>query len=188
MARKFIYENREFPDPDPNMSPEEVRDSLADFYKELNNSEVRAETAGMDTIYRFERRTGVKGRGSRKDPRPGAASPRDAAEGGGPPGETSYRGMRGPQGPMVQVLQDGSPSPLDPRLDLRDHAPSGMEWGYGGSGPSQLALAILAHATGDEPYALANYQDFKWEIIAPMDSREWTMEQRNVMDWVKQHP
>jgi hypothetical protein len=33
--------------------------------------------------------------------------------------------------------------PLDPRIDLRDFKASGFEWGYEGSGPSQLALAIL---------------------------------------------
>lgn len=30
------------------------------------------------------------------------------------------------------------------RLDLYDHSPTGFEWGYSGSGPAQLALAILA--------------------------------------------
>lgn len=32
---------------------------------------------------------------------------------------------------------------LNPRLDLFNHSPTGFEWGYGGSGPAQLALAIL---------------------------------------------
>jgi len=37
---------------------------------------------------------------------------------------------------------------LDPRpsLQLRKHSPDGFEWSYGGSGPAQLALAILLHA------------------------------------------
>ncbi len=34
--------------------------------------------------------------------------------------------------------------PLGPRLDLANHSPDGFSWGYGGSGPAQLALAILA--------------------------------------------
>ncbi|WP_228841848.1 DUF6166 domain-containing protein [Haloarcula sp. CBA1127] len=29
-------------------------------------------------------------------------------------------------------------------------SPSGFEFGYGGSGPAQLAIAILAHAFDDE--------------------------------------
>lgn len=33
---------------------------------------------------------------------------------------------------------------LRPRHDLFNHSPDGFAWGYGGSGPAQLALAILA--------------------------------------------
>jgi hypothetical protein len=36
--------------------------------------------------------------------------------------------------------------PLPPRLDLFNHSPAGFDWGYGGSGPAQLALAMLADA------------------------------------------
>lgn len=32
----------------------------------------------------------------------------------------------------------------------RSFAPSGFAWGYGGSGPSQLALATLYGMTGDK--------------------------------------
>ena len=56
---------------------------------------------------------------------------------------------------------------LPPRLDLRDHLPTGFAWGYGGSGPAQLALAVLADALDDQR-ALKLYQDFKWAVIAPL--------------------
>jgi spore maturation protein CgeB len=49
-------------------------------------------------------------------------------------------------------------------LKLRNHSPDGFAWGYGGSGPSQLALAILLKVTTEEN-ALCFYQDFKWEFI-----------------------
>ena len=68
MARIFIYDNREFPDPDPDASPEDVRANLAEFFGEINNAEIHTETRGNDTLYRFERRVGTKGRCS-----PGAA-------------------------------------------------------------------------------------------------------------------
>lgn len=42
----------------------------------------------------------------------------------------------------VLVLVNGEP--LDPRNDLMNHSPDGFEYGYGGSGPAQLALALLA--------------------------------------------
>ena len=41
MARVFIYDGREFPDPDPNLSPDEVRKMMADFFPELANAEAR---------------------------------------------------------------------------------------------------------------------------------------------------
>jgi len=45
--------------------------------------------------------------------------------------------------------------PLNPRLDLWNHSPTGFEWGYGGSGPAQLALALLADHFGDDQRPLS---------------------------------
>src|SRR5262249_10364987 len=47
------------------------------------------------------------------------------------------------------------------RLEVRAHSPTGFAWGYGGSGPAQLALALLVDATGDAETALQHYQTFK---------------------------
>ena len=55
--------------------------------------------------------------------------------------------------------------PLRPRLDLRNHSPTGFAWGYNGSGPAQLALAILADCYVDKT-ALRYYQQFKELVIA----------------------
>ena len=67
---------------------------------------------------------------------------------------------------------------LKPRLDLVNHSPTGFAWGYGGSGPAQLALAILVDAfgPGHETDALDLYQLFKWERIARLPvSEAWTI-------------
>ena len=58
---------------------------------------------------------------------------------------------------------------------LRNHSPDGFAWGYGGSGPSQLALAILLEA-GSVDNALEKYQDFKWEIIAELPRTDFIEE------------
>jgi hypothetical protein len=42
------------------------------------------------------------------------------------------------------------------------HSPTGFEWGYGGSGPADLARALLLDATG----STEAYMDFKWSVIA----------------------
>lgn len=62
MARVFIYDGREFPDPDPSLSVEDVRKQLGDFFPELTNAETREERRGDDDVrYTFARRIGTKG-------------------------------------------------------------------------------------------------------------------------------
>jgi hypothetical protein len=57
----------------------------------------------------------------------------------------------------------------DRSLALVNHSPSGFEWGYGGSGPAQLALALLLDYTDDEAFALDHYQEFKTEVVSQLD-------------------
>jgi hypothetical protein len=58
---------------------------------------------------------------------------------------------------------------LDPGRSQKiwNHSPDGFNWGYSGSGPAQLALAILLEIKGSPN----GYQIFKDEVIAaiPMD-------------------
>ena len=58
------------------------------------------------------------------------------------PRDRTYIGIRanGPGSARVFVERGDE---LDPRFDLRNHSPDGFEWGYYGSGPAQLALALL---------------------------------------------
>jgi hypothetical protein len=63
------------------------------------------------------------------------------------------------------VKVDGAELQLRWSLALRNHSPTGFSWGCGGSGPSQLALAILLHVTGDAGRALRYYEEFKWEFV-----------------------
>ncbi|HVR09254.1 MAG TPA: DUF6166 domain-containing protein, partial [Thermoanaerobaculia bacterium] len=57
---------------------------------------------------------------------------------------------------------------LDPRLDLRNHSPTGFEWGYGGSGPAQLALALAASRLPDR-LARITYQRLKGKLVAALN-------------------
>ena len=68
--------------------------------------------------------------------------------------------------------------PLPFYLDVCNHSPTGFAWGYCGSGPAQLALAILVDATGDKELALRHYQDFKFQFVSGWgDSWRLTAEQ-----------
>lgn len=55
-----------------------------------------------------------------------------------------------------------------PSQGVVNHSPDGFMWGYGGSGPSQLALAILMKFT-DVEVALRHYHDFKREHVSQWD-------------------
>lgn len=76
-------------------------------------------------------------------------------------------------------------APLNMRYDLRNHSPDGPNWGYGGSGPAQLALAIVAAALGDDDLALMLYQDYKWHLIAKVQSVNWTLPASSVVEWAQ---
>lgn len=50
---------------------------------------------------------------------------------------------------------------------VRNHSPDGFLWGYGGSGPAQLALAICIELFGVVA-AQKIYQDFKFKLIGSL--------------------
>lgn len=60
---------------------------------------------------------------------------------------------------------DGKAVELAPSLKVINHSPTGFEIGYGGSGPAQLALAVLMRFA-DKKTAATLHQDFKWEFLA----------------------
>jgi len=83
---------------------------------------------------------------------------------------------------MVRIIgHDGDTRELPERRDLFNHSPSGFDWGFGGSGPSQLALAILADAIGNDPVALRLYPEFKWAVIAKLPKDHWRLTHMEVM-------
>ena len=60
--RTFVYDNREFDDPDPGMNVEDVQKNLANFYGQIANATVKKSKRGEDTVYEFQTRVGTKGR------------------------------------------------------------------------------------------------------------------------------
>jgi hypothetical protein len=82
----------------------------------------------------------------------------------------------------VEVFKPGkSPYPMQERQDIVNHSPTGIAWGYGGSGPAQCALAILIDYLSDEERARALYQSFKFKVVArfPTNS-EWRLTGRQI--------
>lgn len=89
----------------------------------------------------------------------------------------------GGQRVMVEDHEKGKTYQIDPRNDLRNHSPDGLNWGYGGSGAAQCALAILAHCVGDE-LAQEFYQDFKWNFVSKW-GKSWFISNRDIKVWIK---
>lgn len=81
-----------------------------------------------------------------------------------------------------EVRIDGEP--LSPKASqrVRNHSPDGFAWGYGGSGPAQLALAILLAAGLNAEQATRVYQDFKFEFIAKLPRDKFVLE-LDVVAW-----
>jgi hypothetical protein len=87
-----------------------------------------------------------------------------------------YEGRRTKAGPVVTVNGE----PLDARHDLHNHSPEGFEWGYPGSGPAQLALAILADHLRDDEQAINLHQRFKWAVVAELPKHKWTLTSKQI--------
>lgn len=92
----------------------------------------------------------------------------------------TYIGWLDPRGEsVVKVCKDSDPErDLPLYLNEVNHSPTGFAWGYGGSGPAQLAYAILRNYLGEhniarsKTIAKALYQRFKWDVIAPLKWEE----------------
>ena len=86
-----------------------------------------------------------------------------------------YAGHHAAQGTLVTVTRSGRTKPLDLGCDLGNNSPTGFSWGYNGSGPAQLALAILTDYFGAKPggkaLAEALYEPFKFTVVAVLPDR-----------------
>lgn len=61
MARKFIVDGTEYPDPGVDVSPEQFKQMMVGFLPELANADMTTDKVGEDTVYRFKKRVGTKG-------------------------------------------------------------------------------------------------------------------------------
>lgn len=73
---------------------------------------------------------------------------------------------------------------IDKKLDLRNHSPIGLSWGYNGSGSSQTALAILCDFTKDNEFSLTYYMDFRNEIISQLPQKDYILKFSVIQHWV----
>ena len=77
-------------------------------------------------------------------------------------------------------------------LDQCNHSPTGFEWGYGGSGPAQLAwvllfMSLVTVVTLKEAKAKADlyHQGYKWAVIAGLPYEGWQLSSKSILDWLQ---
>jgi hypothetical protein len=91
-----------------------------------------------------------------------------------------------------KIINDGCGSQLvtkgdnilmpQPSQKLYNHS-SDFNWGYGGSGPAQLALALLFDVTGDGDLSVKLHQHFKWQFVAHWGN-SWQITSDEIKQWV----
>jgi hypothetical protein len=110
--------------------------------------------------------------------------------------DKSYQGRRVENELTVTVVPDvGNRKPL---THVSYHSPDGFEWGYGGSGPADLALAILTDwfeedpvkvqtyartGEGDPSSAVIFHQQFKDKFIIGLPRTTWRIAGGSIKAW-----
>lgn len=95
------------------------------------------------------------------------------------------------QGPIVMRREEGIGALANIEQKFVVHSPTGFEWGYGGSGPADLALNILALFV-PPPEAWRLHQHFKRDVIAALPDEGGVLEPQAIRDWIvnfwSEHP
>lgn len=98
------------------------------------------------------------------------------------PGDKYYVGERKESGVVVVSWRKGT------KVTVLS-APDGFEWGYGGSGPAQLALALLLDFVNEHglhvELAEQRYQRFKEEVVAAFPKERWQLHENQIGNWLR---
>lgn len=73
---------------------------------------------------------------------------------------------------------------LEKSLKVRNHSPTGFEFGYNGSGPHQLALALLMDVSGDDYLSETHHRAFVVEFVSHW-SDAWEITENEIKEWLK---
>lgn len=84
-----------------------------------------------------------------------------------------------------RVWFDGEELLPGPSQETYNHSPDGFAWGYAGSGPAQLALAVSLRLCPKKADALLVYQAFKSHWLAKLDKeRDFCVPVLGVQGWL----
>lgn len=95
---------------------------------------------------------------------------------------TSFLFSRGAGGVRVDLIfRRGRSAPLN---HVVRHSPTGIEWGYAGSGPADLARSVLLALSVNEETVDALYHDFKRDVVATIPHSGASIETEEIERWL----
>jgi hypothetical protein len=93
----------------------------------------------------------------------------------------TFRGLR--QGlDSAEVWMERADGTREPLPHIVRHSPTGFEWGYMGSGPSDLALALCDAATAGRVTSSRVYMAIRDELVAGIQADAWELPATRVLD------
>ena len=93
----------------------------------------------------------------------------------------TYIGLRTPNGCRVRIVE-GREWYLRHRVR---HSPTGLEWGYFGSGPTDTALSLLWDVYGEEPPPEVVLAFRDWVVAdLPREGLPWSLTEVWIKEWV----
>ena len=97
-----------------------------------------------------------------------------------------FVGVRDQEDGFCRVYVDDEGDRITPRRRLQHHrgmythVPTGFEWGYGGSGPAELARALVVEVTGDPNPSPRLYEQLKARLVQQLSYAGWTLDEAAV--------
>ena len=105
-----------------------------------------------------------------------------------PPGDVIQaeyaNGRVGGHGDYGAVFLNGKRLPLKPSQKVANHSPDGFAWGYAGSGPTQLALALLLAKRVPPQMTNTLKGRFRDQFIAPLPNQQSFLIRVDITKWV----
>lgn len=83
----------------------------------------------------------------------------------------------------IRCWREGEDAHFSIPQEIVFHSPTGMEWGYPGSGPADFALNILARFV-DRERAWDLHQEFKRTFVAPLPLEGGTIRAAEIRAWL----
>ena len=106
-----------------------------------------------------------------------------------------YRGSRGdsPSAPALVTVEDGASGELlGPLTHLLTYSPTGLNWGYVGAGPRELARCLLAAVLGERARSPTGSAGLRrdlpeHELVSDVVSRlpaRWLLTDQALLGWI----